>query len=539
MTPTVAVWPAEELAARARLFDALALAFGVSIEAAGAADAPGADALVLFGADPALDARAPRTLAYAAGGPPGAGSPGMIALSASEELDARLRGRTLLEEEPVAAGIPMREGDRLLAGSGAACLWLRRGPRPGALDVAAIAPAELEPGEILRERLRGGRFLALLPLVCLLREIAAQDAYGAPRPRAAFIIDDPNLHRPSYGHVHYDALVRSAREHSYHTVLATVPLDGWLVSERAASLLRESTDVLSLAVHGNDHARRELRIRGPSSLLLCAQALRRTAALERNARMPVCRVMVPPHGVCSADTMDALARLGFEALCGGRSRPPERRAAQSLRRWWPADLSAAGLAVLPRMSLSVARDDLVFRAFLDQPLILYAHHGDLEGGLGELERAAAEIAALGPMSWSSLSGISRMGAATRRDGRALRVRMFSRRAEVDVPEGVDELVVELPPGFEQDGERLSAVSDQSAGGRPEPLRGGTARLPLARRDQPTATTVRLERIDALDPAAVGVPRRRVWPLPRRLLVEGRDRVAPVAARLRNGSQPSC
>ena len=43
-----------------------------------------------------------------------------------------------------------------------------------------------------------------------------------------------------------------------------------------------------------------------------------------------------------------------------------------------------------------------FRAFLGQPLVLYAHHTDLRDGLDLLADRADEVRALGVNSWRSL-----------------------------------------------------------------------------------------------------------------------------------------
>ena len=100
--------------------------------------------------------------------------------------------------------------------------------------------------------------------------------------------------------------------------------------------------------------------------------------------------------------MQTMARSGVEALCISNPRPwlasppPE----QPLIAWEPADF-VGGLPLLPRYRLDKPRDDLVFRAFLDQPLILYGHHQDLAGGLDALSGAAAEINSLGDVRWCS------------------------------------------------------------------------------------------------------------------------------------------
>ena len=55
------------------------------------------------------------------------------------------------------------------------------------------------------------RFIQVLPLFHFLREVAGPKGLANPPLRAAFIIDDPNLHWPSYG---YATIVPSRRAHA-------------------------------------------------------------------------------------------------------------------------------------------------------------------------------------------------------------------------------------------------------------------------------------------------------------------------------------
>ena len=55
------------------------------------------------------------------------------------------------------------------------------------------------------------------------------------------MLDDPNLHWPTYGFLDYAALVGSAKKHNYHVAIATIPLDGWFVHSAVGQLFRENT----------------------------------------------------------------------------------------------------------------------------------------------------------------------------------------------------------------------------------------------------------------------------------------------------------
>jgi len=199
-----------------------------------------------------------------------------------------------------------------------------------------------------------------------------------------------------------------------------VPLDARCAHPRAIRLFREGAAHLSLCIHGNDHDGPELGRprKDAEAMALLAQALRRIEAFERRTAVAVDRVMIPPHERLSEAMARALLACGFRALATTRpypwvadtperfwlERPPE---AGPLAAWGPVDVVAGGLPVLLRASfLRHPREDLVLRAFLGQPLILYGHHDLLAGGPDALAQAAAEIDRLGDVRWRSLGAIA-------------------------------------------------------------------------------------------------------------------------------------
>ncbi len=558
----VGVVPAWEREARGLLFDALEAALPVRFEGRGEeAAVADLDAVVAFGGHRTAEPHdgPPRLLAQreerAA-----AGAARPVALARVEALDRRLRGARLTERwahGPVVApegALVLARGEEgpqwavvassasAPAGAAGADALRRAAPGGGARsrrafrgrDVLAPAPAELAPGEALRDRLVPGRSLALLALVHFLREIAAEHAYAPPPLQAAFIVDDPNLHWPRYGHLDYRALAAHAAEHRYHLAIAMVPLDGWLVHPGAARLFREHPEALSIVVHGNDHAGRELARPGSAAegRALADAALRRVAAFERRAGVAVGRVMVPPHERIAEPAARGLLGAGFEAACMSRpypwiaepGRPFLARPAEAgpLVGWRPADAVAGGLPVLLRNTFGHPREDLVLRAFLDQPLLLYGHHGDL-AGLDALAEAAAQVNRLGDVAWRPLPAIARAAADTRRAGATLHVRPWTRRVAVDVPAGVRRLVVEPPGELRAPGvpEAYAIEIEPPPEPAPAPRRVAIALSPPPCADA-GAAPVR---------AGTAATPRRAWPVARRLAGEGRDRLAPVLAAL--------
>jgi hypothetical protein len=491
-----------------------ALELGAGTEAAAAA-AAGTPALSLLAPEPA----APGPLAA-------------NALSADPLLDGRLRNAELPDAHlggALAAGpalVPDAGAD-LLASSEARPTWVRAGRHQSAL----LVPAELEPEEALRERLRDGRSAALLPLVHFLRQLTAAATWQPPPLRASILFDDPNLHWPSYGFVRLGALGPNAREHGYHAALATVPLDGWFAHPRALRAMRESEGALSLVVHGNDHFGGELGAleTEAEALALAAQARRRSQAFGRRTGIRVEPVMVPPHEECSAATPGALRRCGFEAVTMTRPfpwlAPPPRswltrpETVGPLVGWRSVDV-ASGLPVFlrhPFVDRSPA--ELALRAFLDQPLILYGHQADLRDGLGVLEETAADVNRLGTVRWCSLGEIAASNYETRRQDSDLAVRLQGNRARVEIPAGVERLTI---APSEPDPERppTTLLVDD----RPQAIGQPLEVVPGASLD------LQLRAGDEVEIASVPTPRRQPLAVPRRLLSEGRDRLTPLLAR---------
>jgi len=523
----VGVHPSAELRRRPRLFAALSAAFPeVRFEGREAGETAGLDALVeLGGEEEARRAAASGLRALAAVAPEGeAGAAAAVELAAP--VDRRLQGQTLPDRH--LAGIPpLAPGGRpaVLARVRTEPVWIREGN----LDLAAVAPAELDEAEPLRCRLGGERSLALLPLIELLRELGAGTAWNPPPPRATFVLDDPNLHWPSYGFLSLPQLGRHAAAHGYHLALAMVPLDARIAHPGAARLLRKGGEI-SLCVHGNDHFGGELgRVGEPAAALaLAAQARRRIASFAERTGVPVSPVMVPPHEECSEAMAAALARTGFAAISMTRPfpwlSPPPRHwlsgadADAHLAGWRSADLTADGLPVLLRHPFTAphfSSAEVALRAYLDQPLILYGHHDDLAEGLGVLAERAAAVNRLGAVRWDSMGALANANVHWRLEGDLLRLRPYSRRVSVEVPAGATRAVVEPPWGA--DGEQVETLG---AAGEPFEI-GAGKRLVL-----------RLRRLDAVPPEAIAAPPRRPWPLFRRLAGEARDRAAPARRRLR-------
>jgi hypothetical protein len=531
----VGVVPASAIQTRRRLLAALEQACSVRFVAGAESGSGALHAMVVFPeADPEAPLATGRLPRHTMALPEAHAAEEIeVTLADCPALPRAVRGQRLRERhaalspgEPISARpYGLSEGDpEILARAGGRAVWSSE--RAPDRSYALLAPAELSEGEALRTRLRPGRFLALLPLLRFLGSLQKGGGWRAPPLRASFIFDDPNLHALTYGFLDFRELAAWTRRRGTHVTFAMVPLDGRFASPRAADLFRREPG-LSLMIHGNNHTKRELgRDWGADERLeMLEQALARTESFERRTGVSVSRVMAPPHGHCAEASADSMRVLGYEALCAGDpypwllQPPPDR----PLAGWGISEIVAGGLPVLPRLPLARDPSELVFRALLGQPLIVYGHHGDVREGLDPLDSHTDAIERLGDdVRWCSLEEIARSNYTTRAISDGLELRPYSRLVDFAVPEGCSALRVS-PPQQSLDlldhSVRWRSVAGGSQDWKPVPAGG----------------TVRVRPGDRLR-IALGAPSSRRARHPRRLVAAG-AMVRRAATELRDRAQP--
>ena len=518
------VTPTEAYAQRARLFEALEAAFPVRFREAGNGRSDGTVAFITGDAD--LQTMSGPTLALVEQrGSAGDHGFGAISFRHSDLLPRPFRGRTLTEATRGGV-LPSSIADwgDVVATSSEGPVWAGRTELQ---HVAASWPVEPATGHTLREQLTAGRFMGMLPLVHFLQQLSARVSWEQPKSKACFVFDDPNLHWWSYGYFDYRKLSAHAKAHDYRVTAATIPLDQWYIHRATATFLRQQNSRISFAIHGNNHLPHELgRVEehGPATSL-AAQALRRTDAIQR-AGLEIAPVMVPPFGVCSVAMLRGCMRAGFDALCADWPYwwLSGQNTVSPLSGWHPID-RLEGLPVIPRLHVvnSDLIEDLAFRAFLGQPLILYGHHTDLASGLDVLAARADEVRSLGVDTWESLGSIAQNVVSTHRTNDHLAVTLYSKSAVVSIPEGVSQAEFSLPGAEAHEvGLRLEICDagrrrEISLGERVPVEAGAVVAILTAESATPFASPTRVG----------GEVRAAV----RRLLTECRDRAVPLSSKI--------
>jgi hypothetical protein len=347
-----------------------------------------------------------------------------IAIEFSDDPDVPFpfRGRSLKTH---VARMPkilvLTQGEKSLASCTLGPVWSVSDSRTSRCYRSAFALPTLLPEASLQDILSNRRFIEMIPLLHWLREVCAISSHEGPPLRACFILDDPNLHWPSYGFVDYrDLALRADREH-YHISFATIPLDTWFTHAKTAKIFRDNERHLSLAVHGNNHTLRELArpYSKAERQFLLKEAIQRIERLEQRTGLKVSRVMVPPHGACSEEMLAALPSYGFEAACVSHS----SLRAHNKGRPWTKTLGLkssefiCGCPVLPRWGVRYPRNTILLAAFLKQAIILNGHHEDLKDGPELLDELAQFVNSLGSVEWMSMTDMVRSNYSTSLSGR--------------------------------------------------------------------------------------------------------------------------
>jgi len=435
------------------------------------------------------------------------------------------RGRKLNVRLPSGtAGLSPMPGELALATTAGGPIWVAGARNGVGWHRSSLPLPSLAIDGMLQQVLNADRFLELLPWLEFLRQAGGDGNFAPPPLRACFMVDDPNLHWPRYGFVDYRELaVRAARE-NYHVSFATVPLDGWYTHPGAAHLFQNNPRQLSLLVHGNDHTHYELaRERTAEQCLdLLRQAGDRVERLERAVGCEISRVMAAPHGACSEAMLQAMPACGFESavISHGSLRAHNQGKPWTRRLGYLPSEIIQGCPVLPRWGVTGnTHNTILLAAYLGQPIILRGHHADLRDDAELLGRLANLINGLGPVTWGNMTELSRMNYQMRLEADTLRIRPGGLKLNVPLPAGARQMVIEAPSAATWNKwvwTGASAGQRQLNSGEVVDLPRGCEKIFLAAVVAPAASSVNGHH---------GLP---LWPLLRRLLTEGRDRLQPMA-----------
>ena len=259
----------------------------------------------------------------------------------------------------------------------------------------------------------GSLFSGLAPFMMFVRQAAGDSGWHTAGQYANLTIDDPWLTEP-YGFLNYKSLLAEMEKHNFHTTVAFIPWNFDRSEGALVSLIRAHPNRFSIAIHGNNHDHREFDQYSVAPIGVqerdIKQALSRMERFTLLTGIPYDPVMVFPHGIAPAETLDVLKRSNFLATVNSQDIP--------LGSPIPAEPSLAlrsfttrygQFPSLMRYSAEVPVSELMLatNAFLGNPILLYGHHGLFQGGSSAFNKTADTVNRVDPgVQWCSLGCIA-------------------------------------------------------------------------------------------------------------------------------------
>ena len=520
------------------MFDALGEIFGIRFEERNFANDAGIDAWLYPEINPESMLRIQNTQlpSYAVISENhlvSCGESSVIKFNQTPQTPGILRNREVRSDEAIKLkGLPhWLQNATTLAAKAESPIWAVQRHRDCHHHYVTLTLPELNNDEPVFHHFHGNQFLALLPFLTFLRELTDDNLWEPPPLQACFMFDDPNLHWPTYGFINFSEMAKHAELHNYHASFATIPFDAWFIQKQTAVLFQKHHDRISLLMHGNDHIAEELARKIPyeERVRMLKQALFRIEKLEKRANVSVDRIMAPPHGACSEETLKEMALIGYEAACVSRgSLTHYNRDASWVHTLGmrPAD-NIHGLPVYPRFRISLdCQNAILVAALLRQPIIPVGHHQDVAENMDLLSHLSHFINSLGDVRWTNMTSISRFHYSIMIDKDILHLKMYSNIADLLIPEGISHILVERP--WLEDGSMESLLIKTTGGIKnlvpiefKEPFAvqpGQQIQIISSQNSQPQGNYNSLYKFTP-------------WPGIRRLITETRDRLVPTLRRL--------
>ncbi|RMH01039.1 MAG: hypothetical protein D6706_02680 [Chloroflexi bacterium] len=272
-------------------------------------------------------------------------------------------------------------------------------------------------------------FTKIIPLMFAMRYMLGNEVWHRDEDYANLTIDDPPLQNNMSGSLRfmdYRLLLAEMQQHNFHTTIAFIPRY-WETSEGGiVSLFKQYPEYFSLVQHGNNADGYEFyryetdeTDQWPARPLFEQEAdikegLSRLILHQSRTGIPFDRIMVFPWGISPAPTFEVLKQYNYLAVVQGNIKPLD---APGSDRWdylmYPATFEYAGFPLVRRRPIPdpALYDPLtpVYRLFLDRPVLLNSHVGELfSGGIDSFSPIADQINGLyGDVTWLSLGNIVR------------------------------------------------------------------------------------------------------------------------------------
>ncbi|PYS54948.1 MAG: hypothetical protein DMG13_06070 [Acidobacteria bacterium] len=263
-------------------------------------------------------------------------------------------------------------------------------------------------------------FSPLIASMVFVRYAAGESGWHAPAHYANLTIDDVWLTQP-YGHLDFQSLLEEMEKHNFHATLAFIPWNFDRSEQDAIAIIREHPHRYSISIHGNNHDHTEFfrdTDDGRSTPLtdeeLAArlkQAVARMEQFRMRTSISYDRFMIFPHERFPSATLRFMKRFNYVGMANENLVPIDRQQ--------PADDAfflhspttffenfpgvrrySAEEAAVPEYLVAIA-------AFLEHPLLFYAHHAYFARGANVFNATVDFINHIDPeVNWTGLGNMA-------------------------------------------------------------------------------------------------------------------------------------
>ena len=274
--------------------------------------------------------------------------------------------------------------------------------------------------ELLRNAEFFRNFSQLLPSMVFVRYAAGESGWHAPAHYANLTVDDVWLRQP-YGHLDFQSLLGEMGKHNFHTTLAFIPWNFDRSEPKAIAIIGKHPDRYSICIHGDNHDHEEFFLPDGDgrfkALPDAEQAARVKQAVARMERfriltgIPYDRFMIFPHEMFPAVTLRFMKSYNYVGMANATLTPLEGQQPDDARFFLNATTTSfENFPSTRRYSaerLNAPENLIAVAAFLEHPLLFYAHHAYFANGAKAFNSTAEFINRIDPaVNWTGLGNIA-------------------------------------------------------------------------------------------------------------------------------------
>lgn len=269
-----------------------------------------------------------------------------------------------------------------------------------------------------RSTMGSEKFINIMPLLMFLRYSLGEKCWHSSDDFANFTIDDPWLIEP-YGNLRFNSLLLEMEKVNFHTTIAFIPWNYDRNKKEVVDVFLNNPSRFSICIHGNNHDHREFyeyeKKQGAiwqdktlaAQEFYIRQALARMEKFSSLTGIPYERIMIFPHDISPANTLELLKKYNFMATINSPNVPLNAPKSEdplfSIR---PISMHYNTFASIKRHGPHRKANDIAVDLFLDNPVFFFAHQNFFGPGIDRFNETARTTNTIQPkVKWQSVGNI--------------------------------------------------------------------------------------------------------------------------------------